>query len=625
MVRMITVLAALAAAVIAAALPASWFFAAQARLRGELEIGARLYASQVADEARRNPVFWNALADSATHPDVTNLQIGHLPAADEFDAVAEQRRIFSGTERTVVEVATAVPPAWPTLAARLPVADGSTHLGSVEITRSLRPALTVTAIVACGSCMLGLLTFLLLRVAPLRMLTAAIEHASFLSAHDLLTGLPNRRLFHDRLEQALAQARRDGGRVGLFYMDLDHFKIINDLLGHPAGDATLRTMAERLLTCLRASDTLARLGGDEFGVIQPMLQRAEDAQALGQRLIAAVDAPVDLDGQLQHVGISIGVTLSEIGVPNEADQLMKQADIALYQAKEEGRGRFCFFAPDMNEKLRERHAMETDLRSAVGKQSLILLYQPQVDLLTGRMLGAEALVRWNRPGHGITPPAQFIQLAEDCGLIVPIGAWVLREACSHATNWPEHIEIAVNVSAVQLRHPEFRRVVTDILRETGISPARLELEITEGVLMRDTKETLATLQRLRDMGVKLAMDDFGTGYSSLGYLQKFRFDKIKIDRGFTSRLGKDPNAGAIVGAVVGLTGALGIRVVAEGVETSAQADELRAYGCSEGQGFLFSRPVPGAVLDVLVGKEPGTPLKQAWSDQIPCQDATLAT
>lgn len=389
---MITVLAALAAVTIAAVMPASWFLAAQARLRGEVEIRAQLYATQVADEARTNPAFWNALAGSATELDLSNLEIAR-PATDDPGAIAERRRIFSGAGRMIVEVATVMPPAAPVLVTRLAVADGAARLGEVEIARSLRPSLTVTAIVACGSCCLGLLMFLLLRVAPLRMLAAAIKHASFLSAHDLLTDLPNRRLFHDRLEQALDQARRDGGRVGIFYMDLDHFKIINDLLGHPAGDAALRTVAERLRTCLRASDTLARLGGDEFAVIQPMLQREEDADALGRRLLAAIDPPIDLDGQLLHVGISIGVTLSDIGALNDTDQLMQQADIALYRAKEEGRGRFCFFVPDMNVKLLERHAMETDLRAAVAEQSLVLHYQPQVHLLTGQTLGAEALLR----------------------------------------------------------------------------------------------------------------------------------------------------------------------------------------------------------------------------------------
>lgn len=598
MVHMITFLAALAALTIAAVVPVSWFLTADARLRGEIEIDAQLYAHKAAEEARQNPVLWNALADSSTPEALDNLEIGRAPA-DQPDAVAEQWHVLSSTGRTLITTATAVAPARPLMVAHMAITDGATRLGEVDVARSLRPAVISTTIVGLASSGLGLLMFLLLRVVPLRVLAAAIDRASFLSAHDLLTGLPNRRLFHDRLEQALAQARRDRGRVGVFYMDLDHFKTINDLLGHPAGDATLRTVSERLRTCLRASDTLARIGGDEFGVIQPSLRRMEDADALGQRMLAAMMPAINLDGHFQHVGISIGVTVSEADAPNQPDELIKQADIALYQAKEQGRSRLLFFAADMNVKLRERHAMETDLRAAVDEQHLILHYQPQVNVFTGALLGAEALLRWNRRGHGVVPPDQFIGLAEDTGLIVPIGLWVLREACRRAVTWPEHLGIAVNVSPVQLRHPGFCQAVTEAIHDTGIMPSRVELEITEGVLMQDTAETLAILQRLRDLGIKLAMDDFGTGYSSLGYLQKFRFDKIKIDRSFISLLGQDPNAEAIVRAVVGMTEALGVRANAEGVETSAQASVLRAEGCSEAQGYFYSRPISGEAFDDL--------------------------
>jgi diguanylate cyclase (GGDEF)-like protein len=508
--------------------------------------------------------------------------------------------VFSGSGRVLIDTATSVGPAWPMLIRRLPIMDGTTRLGEVEVARSLHPALVVTAAIACGSMCLGLLTFLLLRVAPLRMLRAAIAHASFLSAHDLLTGLPNRRLFHDRLEQALDRVGRDGSRVCVLYMDLDHFKNINDLLGHLAGDATLRTVAERLRRCLRASDTLARLGGDEFAVIQPTLHRAEDADALARRLLAAMDPPIDIDGQFQHVGLSIGVALSEIGVPMQSEQLMKQADMALYQAKRGGRGRVCFFAPEMIVKLLERHAVETNLGAAIADQNLMLHYQPRVDLATGRVIGAEALLRWHRPGHGMVTPDRFIGVAAAAGLILPIGLWGLREACRRAAAWPKHIGIAVNVSPVQLLHRGFCDAVISTIHEAGLAPSRLELEITEGGLMQDTEATLATLARLRALGIKLALDDFGTGYSSLGYLQKFRFDKIKIDRSFISRLGRDVNAEAIVRAVVGMTDALGIRANAEGVETSEQAAMLRAEGCSEAQGYLYSRPITGEEFEALV-------------------------
>ena len=372
-------------------------------------------------------------------------------------------------------------------------------------------------------------------------------------------------------------------------------------------------MAEELRGCLRASDTLARLGGDEFAVILPTLRRPEDADALGQRLLAAIAEPIDLDGQLRHVGISIGVALSDIGAQSPADQMMKQADLALYQAKEKGRNRLCFYAPDMKAKLLDRHDIERDLRTAMTERRFLLFYQPQVDLRTGRVLAAEALLRWNRPGHGLVPPGRFIGVAEDTGLIVPLGVWVLRDACRRAAMWPQHIGIAVNVSTVQLRQAGFCQAVIDIIRETGIAPSRLELEITESVFLHDTAETMTTLLRLREIGIKLAMDDFGTGYSSLGYLQKFRFDKIKIDRTFIARLGQERNADAIVRAVVGLTEALGIRAIAEGVETIAQAECLRAHGCSEAQGYLYSRPVTAQAFEALLREGPLEALEpQAW-------------
>ncbi len=593
MVRLITLLAALAAFAIAAALPTAWFFAAKAGLRGEVEIRAQLYAAQVGEAARKDPVLWNALAGDATAPAPTVIEV--LDAV----GVAERQRIYSIAGRMLVD-STVATPSWPFVVARRELTDGATLLGEAEVARSLRPTLETTAVVAGAAGCLGFLMFVLLRIAPLRLLKAAVEHASFLSAHDLLTGLPNRRLFHALLEQALERAHRDRTQIGVFCLDLDHFKEINDLLGHAAGDATLRIVTERLRNRLRASDTLARLGGDEFAVIQPTLRCSEDAEVLARHLLETVSQPFEYDGQLLHVGLSIGISLSEPGVRCDPDQLMRQADMALYQVKEEGRGRARFFEPEMNAKLYERRAMETDLRSAVTGSGLVLYYQPQVDLATGHIVGAEALLRWHRTGHGIVQPDRFIRLAEDTGLIVPIGLWVAREACHRATCWPAHIGIAINVSPVQLRQPDFVEAVIEAIRESGIAPSRVELEITESVLMQDTEQTLAKLAMLRAFGVTLAMDDFGTGYSSLGYLQKFRFDKIKIDRSFISRLGQDRNANAIVRAVVGMTEALGVRANAEGVETSEQADVLREQGCSEAQGFLYSRPVSGEAFELLL-------------------------
>jgi diguanylate cyclase (GGDEF)-like protein len=599
-VRLISLLAGLAAMTIAVIVPIAWFLVAEARLRGEVEIQAQLYADKVADEARQNPAFWNGLADSSVQVDMDNVEVARPPAAAEPSADCERWRVFSGSGRIIIETATSVAPGWPLLVARSTVMDGNARLGEVEIARSLRTTLVITGAISVVSAGFGMLLFFLLRILPLRQLDAAIRQASFLSAHDLLTGLPNRRLLYDRLEQALANARRDHGRVAVFCIDVDHFKSINDMFGHAAGDATLRTVATRLSGCLRSSDTLARLGGDEFAVIQPGLRRTEDASILAERLIEAMVPMVDLGGRARHIGLSIGVAVSEPGAPCQLEELMKQADVALYQAKRAGRDRVSFFTDAMNEMVRYRYEMEADLRTALAQGLLSVHYQPQVDMATGRVLGAEALLRWHRPGHGLLTPDSFIDLAEDTGLIVPIGLWVLREACQRATTWPDHIGIAVNVSPVQFRHSVFCQAVIDIVCETGLTPSRLELEVTEEVMLQNTEATLATLNRLHEFGIRLAMDDFGTGYSSLGYLQKFRFDKIKIDRSFTARVDEDSNAEAIVRAVIGMSESLGVLVNAEGVENCAQAEVLRSLGCLEGQGFLYSQPVPGEIFDALL-------------------------
>ncbi|WP_162530884.1 putative bifunctional diguanylate cyclase/phosphodiesterase [Rhodovastum atsumiense] len=575
----VTILAALAATAFALAPPVSSYFANLSRLQGALETSARLHAAEVTILARQTPSFWefDGLRVSAATPEGQSL------------TPPERRRVFDPSGRLVLE---SVPPedlAWPVLSQRAPVMDGESRLGEAEASRSFRAPLITTALIGLGSALAGALLFIVLRVIPLRLLHQALERASYLSAHDVLTGLPNRSLFSDRLEQALAMARREGGHIAVLCLDLDRFKEVNDTLGHAAGDQLLRTVAARLRACLRESDTLARLGGDEFAVIQPRPVRSEDAQTVASRLVKALEEPIILNGQQASVGVSIGIAFGN--GDSDAGQMLKDADVALYQAKDAGRGGFCFFAPEMNARLFERRAMELDLRAALGNGSLFLNYQPQVDVRTGQVIGAEALLRWNRPEHGLVPPDRFIGLAEEIGLIGQIGAWVLQEACRVAATWPDPIGIAVNVSPVQFRLPGFHETVRTALEASGLAPSRLEVEITEGVLLKDTDDTLAELSRIRELGVHIAMDDFGTGYSSLGYLQKFRFDKIKIDRSFVKRLDEDPNAIAIVRAVVGLSEALGVTTNAEGVETVAQADLLRSEGCAEVQGYLYGRPM----------------------------------
>jgi diguanylate cyclase (GGDEF)-like protein/PAS domain S-box-containing protein len=440
-----------------------------------------------------------------------------------------------------------------------------------------------------------------------------------LAFHDKLTGLPNRALFGDRLTQALAMTRRDGTQVALLYLDLDHFKEVNDTLGHTAGDLLPSVVAERLRGCLRESDTLARLGGDEFAVIQPGAHQPQAAETLARRLVEVLEPVVELNGNAARIGVSIGIALSEpagaaqqttTGGPQAmtaAQQLMMGADVALYQAKDTGRGGYSFYSSDMNARIVERRAMEEDLRTALAEGHLFVEYQPQVDLRTRRVVGAEAVLRWNRPGRGMVPPDRIIPMAEDCGLIGAIGRFVLREACRKAAGWPGPMRVAVNISREQFLRPDFVEDVAAALLGSGLEPSRLELEITERVLLRGTTEVLAVLSCLRGLGVRLAMDDFGTGFSSVCYLMQFRFDKIKIDESLVWSLGDDDNAWAIVRAVVGLSDSLHICSNAEGVETQHQAALLLEQGCNEAQGHLYGRPMPAEDFLRYIGAGAATP------------------
>ncbi|MDN3567666.1 EAL domain-containing protein [Paeniroseomonas aquatica] len=575
---MVTVLAGLAALAIALALPAAYAFAVHGRLQGSLETGAALHAAEVVEMTRQNPAFW---------------EFDALQVSAGASGPAIRRRVLDSTGRMVMEAGPPEGLAWPVMARRAPVVDGGRLLGEAEAARSVRPEMLATLAVGGISTLFGLLVFGALRVAPLRMLRQALDRAAYLAAHDLLTGLPNRGIFSDRLRHALGQTRRSRQQVAVLCLDLDRFKEVNDTLGHAAGDMLLRTVARRLGACVRESDTVARLGGDEFAIIQPQVNGIAEVQALAQRIVEAIERPIDLDGPHASVGVSIGIAVAGLGNGRSADplQMLKDADLALYQAKESGRGRWSFFSPEMNRKLMERRALEADLRKALSEGQFRLAYQPQLDLKTKRVTGAEALLRWQRPGYGNVSPDSFIGLAEEVGLIAQIGNWALQEACRQAVTWPGHLRVAVNVSAVQFRLPGLYESVAAALATSGLHPGRLELEITEGVLLSDTVETLVMLERLRSLGVKIAMDDFGTGYSSLGYLQKFRFDKIKIDRSFVRHLGENIDAEAIVRAVVGMSRTLGIRSNAEGVESQEQADLLASEGCMEVQGYLFGKPM----------------------------------
>jgi diguanylate cyclase (GGDEF)-like protein len=410
-----------------------------------------------------------------------------------------------------------------------------------------------------------------------------------MARHDALTRLPNRILFREELDDGLMRAHRDEA-LAVLCLDLDNFKAVNDTLGHPVGDALLKVVAERLAECIGETDTVARLGGDEFAIVQTGAAQPVAATVLAQQLIETIAAPYEIDGHSVVIGTSIGIAIA----PNDGsdpDAILKNADLALYRAKAEGRGNYRFFETAMDASMQVRRRLELDLRSALALDQFELMYQPLVDLTTAEIKGFEALLRWRHPVRGLVSPGEFIPLAEEIGLIGPIGAWVLRRACAEAATWPGHLSVAVNLSPAQFTG---KGLVLDVVTALGASllaPRRLELEITEAVLLHDTDATLATLTHLKELGVSISMDDFGTGYSSLSYLRKFPFDKIKIDQSFIRDLAVRPESMAIVRAVAGLGRSLGISTTAEGVETIDQLKTVKAEGCTQVQGFLLSRPL----------------------------------
>ncbi len=427
---------------------------------------------------------------------------------------------------------------------------------------------------------------------------ARIAH---MAAHDALTDLPNRALFRERLNEDLARVARARDTSVVLCLDLDRFKAVNDTLGHLVGDSLLRTVAERLRSTARESDTVARLGGDEFAVLMPAA-RPSDAGALARRAIDVISQPYDVDGHRLNIGLSVGIAVGPRD-GDDPDQLLRSADMALYRAKQDGRGTFRFFEAEMDARMQARRVLELDLRQALASGQFELHYQPLITVATARITGFEALIRWKHPTRGLVPPLEFIPLAEEIGLMVPIGEWVVRQACSEAAGWPDDIRIAINLSPVQFKSANLVPSIVSALASSGIAPGRLELEITEGVLLQDNEATLRTLHQLRALGLRISMDDFGTGYSSLSYLRSFPFDKIKIDRSFVTSLDKNTDCASIVHAVAFLGASLGMSTTAEGVETTEEFERLRADGCTEVQGFLFGPPQAATEIARLLGAQ----------------------
>jgi diguanylate cyclase (GGDEF)-like protein len=419
-----------------------------------------------------------------------------------------------------------------------------------------------------------------------------------MALHDALTDLPNRALLKERLDLAVTRAQR-GDILAIHLLDLDHFKNVNDTLGHPTGDQLLIAVANRLRMLVRETDTIARTGGDEFAIVQLDLEEPADAATLAQRIIETVSETYDIGGHQVVVGTSVGITIGPMDGQG-ADQLIRNADLALYRAKAEGRGVYRFFEPEMDARMKKRRTMEYDLRRALVAGEFELHYQPLINLEQNEITGCEALIRWFHPEKGMVSPGEFIPLAEENGFIVPLGEWIIRQACATAATWPEQIRVAVNISPAQFKNQGLLQVVVGALATSGLSPRRLELEITEAILLDDTAETLAILHQLRALGVRVAMDDFGTGYSSLSYLQSFPFDKIKIDRSFVREVADGKNAVNIVRAITALANGLGMETTAEGVETKDQLDTIKLQGCTEMQGFFFSHARPAHEIEHLL-------------------------
>jgi diguanylate cyclase (GGDEF)-like protein/PAS domain S-box-containing protein len=429
-------------------------------------------------------------------------------------------------------------------------------------------------------------------VSAARALTLQMTHSA---EHDLLTGLPNRRLLHDRLSQSIALAQRDMKLIAVLFLDLDGFKHINDSLGHPIGDQLLQSVAKRLVDCVRGTDTVSRQGGDEFVILLCDVQQPEDAAVMANRMLQVVAEAHCIDQRDIHITTSIGVSVyPDDG--RDAETLIKSADTAMYQAKENGHQSYQFFKPAMYARAVERQSIEESLRRALDRQEFMLHYQPKVNLRTGAITGAEALIRWEHPTRGPLLPAQFIPIAEDCGLILPIGNWVLRQACQQAEAWADAglpmTTMAVNVSAMEFRDENFLQGLFAVLSETGINPRCLQLELTESVLMKRAEPLTDVLHILREWGVQVAIDDFGTGYSSLSYLRRFSVDALKIDQSFVRQIAAGGRDAAIVTAVISMAHSLKLLVIAEGVETQDELEFLQAHNCDEAQGYYFSRPVP---------------------------------
>jgi len=590
LLRLTTWFAAIIALTVSIVPPVAYYYFAYQHDAGKLEAEAELQAYWVTQIIGRNPALWQF----ETHRiDQILERPRKLDSPVRFRVVGADGLIIS--EYTTD---TAGNLALPVMQRAAELFDVGQVVGEMQVASSLRPLLVRAGIIGLFSLGLAAAIFLVLRTFPLRALNRAWQDIAHLASHDQLTNLPNRALFRDRLQQALAQAERQHYRVAVICLDLDRFKDVNDTLGHAVGDELLQQVTHRVQGLLRKSDTLARLGGDEFAIVLAAIDQPDHAGRLAQRIIDALAEPFQLRGHDVIIGSSIGIALYPDD-ESSPDHLLRNADLALYRAKAEGRGVFRFFEEDMNVRLQQRKMLEADIRQALVADQFEIYYQPQIGLDGERVVGVEALIRWHHPERGMVSPMDFIPVAEEIGLIIPITEWVLRRACTEAQDW-DAFSVAINLSPAVFKHQDLLGLIEGVLRDTNFDPCRLELEITETSLLQESERALTILNDLKAMGIRIAMDDFGTGYSSLSYLQRFPFDKIKIDRSFVSELTASDDAVAIVRAVISLSQSLGMATTAEGVESIDQHVFLTGQGCDEVQGFYYARPMPALEIRSIV-------------------------
>lgn len=458
----------------------------------------------------------------------------------------------------------------------------------------------------------------------IRLRIEAEKSVKQLALHDALTGLPNRRLFEDRLQAAIARAKRENEMLAVLMFDLDRFKPVNDLHGHPVGDKLLKALAGRVKHTLRGQDTLARFGGDEFAVIQIGINQPDGALRLARRLLSTTDDPFVLDGKRASISLSLGIAIYPTDA-EETHQLLRRSDVALYRAKQEGRANFRFFETHMDAELRRRASLEQDLRTAITDGEIEPYYQPLMNLEHNSVVGFECLARWNHPKRGILPPQEFVPIAEDSGLITAMGNEILRKACQHARDWPQNLFLAVNISPTQFHNPHLADDILAIVREEGFPPDRLEIELTENALLKDPEAAATTLNKLKEHGVHVALDDFGTGYSSLSHLRDLPFDKIKIDKSFVSKLVDEKDNASIVKAVIALGNSLGLPTLAEGIEHEEHLTALRDEGCTLGQGYLLGRPIQSNQVPAFLVKAAANQTDaENWDAQNQDEDPDLA-